>query len=95
MNMTQETREPPARAHLLIAFVVLAIGSLFPGGPLFSMMCISSGVTLLFGVFLSRAAFLTRNDGWIAGATFGGIITLIGVAATAYSLFFFAAHASF
>lgn len=93
--MTQGTREPPVWVHFVIAFVVLAIGSLAIGGPLFSMMCIGSGSTLLFGALLIRAACLTRNDGWIAGATFGGIIVLVGAAATVFSLVFFVAQTSF
>ena len=91
--MTQATREPPAWVHLLIAFAILTLGSLALGGPTFSMMCVGSGVMLLFGILIVRGAWLTRNEGWISGAAFGGIIVLVGAAATVVSVVYFAAHA--
>ena len=88
----QDNREPPFWLHLLIAVAVLAIGSLAIGGALFSMMCTAAGLTLLLGILLIRAALVTRNEGWISGVIFGGIIALIGLAAMAWAMFYLAAH---
>ena len=89
--MSQDSNEPSVRTHFVIAFVILAIGSLAIGGPLFSLMCIWSAGALLFGVLIVRAAWLTRNEGWVSGALFGGLMTLVGVAACVFSIAYLAA----